>query len=94
MLSDNSKWRGAPEGGAAVMLSNTDERMDRPNSAIVTRAMVTGGYGLAQLLTKYQFSGLMPSVVDCGSTPRRLLTTSVSWYTPFGCQMTGSWADR
>jgi hypothetical protein len=28
---------------------------------------------------KYQFSGLMLSVVLCGVTPLRLLATSVSW---------------
>ena len=30
-------------------------------------------------LVKYQFSGLMLSVVLCGVTPRRLLAISVSW---------------
>jgi hypothetical protein len=45
-------------------------------------------------LTKYHFSGLMFSVVDCGITPRREFVISVSWYTPFGCQTNGSWVAR
>jgi len=44
--------------------------------------------------TKYQSSGLMPSVGLCGTAPLRLLFTSVSEYTPFGWYMTGSCCAR
>ena len=45
-------------------------------------------------LTKYQFSGLMLSVGLCGSTPLRLLATSVSVKAPSGWYCTGSCGCR
>ena len=44
--------------------------------------------------TKYQFSGLMPSVGLCGVAPLRLSATSVSEYTPFGWNIIGSCLAR
>ena len=48
-----------------------------------SRGFAVGGRpGAARPLryfVKYQFSGLMLSVVLCGVTPLRLLATSVSW---------------
>ena len=60
-------------------------------AAAATRAAGASGSG-TQLaadpalgyFTKYQFSGLMPSVGLCGTAPLRLSTTSVSEYAPFG----------
>ncbi len=45
-------------------------------------------------LTKYQFSGLMPSVGLCGVAPLRLPAISVSEYTPFGWNITGNCCAR
>ena len=77
----------------------------RPRAQVLATAATqtarTSGSGtlLAPILalgyfTKYQFSGLMPSVGLCGRAPLRLLTTSVSEYTPFGWNMTGSCCAR
>jgi hypothetical protein len=44
----------------------------------------------ALYFTKYQFSGLMDSVDDCGRTPLRLFATSVSWKAGVGCHSKGS----
>ena len=70
-------------------------------AAAATQTAGTSGSGtlLAPILalgyfTKNQFSGLMPSVGLCGRTPFRLLATSVSEYTPFGWNWTGSCCAR
>jgi hypothetical protein len=70
-------------------------------AAAATQTAGTSGSGtpLVPILalayfTKYQFSGLMPSVGLCGRAPLRLLFTSVSEYTPFGWNITGSCCAR
>jgi hypothetical protein len=49
----------------------------QPNPFLISLCLVPGREA-AHYLTKYQFSGLMLSVVDCGMTPRKLVVTSVS----------------
>ena len=52
-----------------------------------------GSCGL-RYFTKYQFSGLMDSVDDCGRAPLRLFAISVSWKAGSGCHSCASCADR
>jgi hypothetical protein len=43
--------------------------------------------------TKYQFSGLIDNVDDCGVTPLRLFAISVSCAAGSGCHSCGSWLE-
>jgi len=88
-------WNGR-RGGTLAHAWPRRPRAQVPAAAATQTAGTSGSGTLpAPILaltyfTKYQFSGVMPSVGRCGRAPLRLLATSVSAYALFGWNMTGS----
>jgi len=78
----------------------TTSRRRNHNAVITTRTRnprrgwpAPGVYRLGYF-TKYQFSGLIDNVDDCGKAPLRLFATSVSWKAGAGCHTCASCFDR
>jgi hypothetical protein len=94
---DTWKW---PPGRHSGLCLPRRPRAQGPAAAATQTAGTSGSGTLpAPILalvyfTKYQFSGVMPSVGLCGRTPLRLLAISVSEYTPFGWNWTGNCCAR
>ncbi len=87
-------------GGTLARARPRRPRAQAPAAAATQTAGTSGSGTLSAPIlalgyfVKYQFSGLMPSVGLCGRAPFRLLATSVSEYTPFGWNITGSCCAR